>query len=335
MFLSIISLLLVICMLSGITLGSAEIRLKEVIYTLFSSGGDYYQIIFNIRLPRVLTAGLAGMALSVSGAAMQGLLRNPLASPVSMGISHAAAFGAAFAIVVLGAGSVHSTANDAVMMHNPYLIAICAFAGSMLSTSVILLIARYKDTTPETIILSGIICGSLFTAGFSSLQYFANDVQLSAIVFWMFGDLGKANWNDFLILLAVVIPSFLYFMKNRWNHHALSAGDETAISLGVHVNRIRIRGMIIASLMTSVAVSFFGVIAFVGLVVPHIVRRFTGNDERFLIPSSAIFGGMFLLLSDIVARKIIAPQVLPVGILTSFIGTPLFIYLLIKGFKRY
>jgi iron complex transport system permease protein len=266
---------------------------------------------------------------------MQSLLRNPLASPVSLGISHAAAFGAAFAIVILGVGSSsgHSTENGVAFL--PYIVTISAFVFSLISTGVILILSKYKDASAETIILSGIICGSLFTAGTSVLQYFADDMQLSAIVFWMFGDLGKADWNDFLIILLIMIPILIYFMKNRWNFNAMNAGDETAASLGVEVDKTRIRGMVIASLASATAVSLFGVIGFIGLVVPHIVRRFMGNDERFLIPASALFGAMFLLLSDIIARNLFSPVIIPVGIFTSFIGAPLFLYLLIKGVKKY
>ncbi len=336
LFIVIIAFLLLFLIVIGITLGAARISIWEVFSAFFNpQENNYSQIILNIRLPRVLTATLAGMALSVSGAAMQSLLRNPLASPVSLGISHAAAFGAAFAIVVLGAGTTFSSQSDAVVIHNPYIITVSAFMFSMISTGIILLITQYKNAAPETIVLSGIVCGSLFTAGLSALQYFANDIQLSSIVFWLFGDLGKADWRDFTILLVVLIPTVVFFIKNRWNYNALHAGDETAESMGVNVNKTRIRGMVMASLASAIAVSFFGVIAFIGLVVPHIVRRFIGNDERFLIPASALFGAMFLLLSDIVARNLFSPVILPVGILTSFIGAPLFIYLLIKGIRRY
>jgi iron complex transport system permease protein len=336
LFIVIVTVLLLLFILLGISLGAARINISEVFSAFISpEKNNYSQIILNIRLPRVLTAALAGMALSVSGAAMQSLLRNPLASPVSLGISHAAAFGAAFAIVVLGAGSSFSHQSDAIVVHNPYIITISAFVWSMISTSIVLLIAQYKDAKPETIILSGMVCGTLFVAGISAMQYFATDMQLSSIVYWIFGDLGKADWIDFLILLVVVIPIILYFINNRWNYNVLNAGDETATSMGVNVKRVRVRGMIIASLAVAVAVSFFGVISFVGLVVPHIVRRFIGSDERFLIPASAIFGGMFLLFSDIIARNLFSPVILPVGILTSFIGVPLFLYLLIKGIKRY
>jgi len=334
LFILIVSLMLVIFIVAGITIGSAHIGINDLLSVFEGKGTNKFsQIIWNIRLPRVLSAVIAGTALSVSGATMQCILRNPLASPVSLGISHAAAFGAAFAIIVFGAGSTHSGTTGMVMINNPYIITVSAFFFSLISTGFILFLAKYRSATPTTIILSGIIAGSLFMAGTSMLQYFADDVQLSSIIFWMFGDLGKAGWNDFYILLIIVIPSLIYFIYHRWNYNVMNSGDETAVSLGVNVERIRVTGMLVASLAAAIAVSFFGIIAFVGLVVPHIVRRFTGSDERFLIPASALFGGMFLLLSDTIARTVLSPVVLPVGILTSFMGAPLFIYLLMKGLR--
>ncbi len=327
---SLIMLLLLITL--GITFGSSQISFTDIFNSIFSgSESSKRQIVLNIRLPRVLSAVLAGMALSVSGAVMQSILRNPLGSPFTLGISNASAFGAAFAVIVLGAGSTQSSVFDAVLIDNPYLITISAFFWSLASTFVILFMARFKDASPETMILTGIIMGSLFIAGTTALEFFAEDVQLASIVFWTFGDLGRASWNEFYILLAIIIPALLYFIWNRWNIQSLNTGDETANSLGVNVEKTRIRVMLIASLTTAVAVSFFGIIAFVGLVVPHLVRRMIGSDERFLIPATALFGGVFLLSSDLIARSIIAPMVLPVGILTSFIGAPIFIILLIKG----
>ncbi|MBL7104745.1 MAG: iron ABC transporter permease [Bacteroidales bacterium] len=334
-FIIIITFLLLFFMVTGLVFGSVKISLSDIISAITGNGEQtHIQIITNIRLPRVLSAILAGAALSVAGAAMQSILRNPLGSPFTLGISNAAAFGAAFAIIILGAGDTHSNVADSVILNNPYLVTVSAFAWSLVSTGIILFMAKYKGATPEVMILTGIVAGSLFMAGTTSLQFFADDVELSSIVFWTFGDLGRASWRDFWFLLIVVVPSTIYFIKNRWNYNTLNAGDETAKSLGVNVEKVRTRGMIIASLSTAFAVSFFGIIAFVGLVVPHIVRRFIGGDERFLIPASVLFGGMFLLFSDTIARTIISPIVLPVGILTSFLGAPLFIYLLLKGMKR-
>lgn len=324
-------LLLIIMAIAGINLGTADLGFSGMWNFISGKAGETtFQIIWNIRLPRVLSAIMAGMSLAVAGAAMQSILRNPLGSPFTLGISNAAAFGAAVAVVLFGAGSTNSNTSDAVFIDNPYLITICAFGASLTATLIILAVIRLRDASPETIILTGIMAGSLFMAGTTALQFFADDVEISAIVFWTFGDLGRAGWTEFWIMLAVVTPTLTYFLYNRWNYNSMDAGDETAGSLGVNVQRVRITGMVVASLSTAIAVSFFGIIAFVGLVVPHIVRTITGPDERFLIPASAIYGGAFLLISDTIARTIIAPVVLPVGILTSFIGAPLFLFLLIR-----
>lgn len=334
-FLAVGILLLLILGTAAVLSGTANLGLTQIFEVIRGEGAPVArQIITNIRLPRVLSAVLAGMMLAVAGAAMQSLLRNPLGSPFTLGISNAAAFGAATAVVLLGAGTTHSNSTDAILIDNPYLITLCAFAASLVATLIILTVTRLRNAGPETIILTGIMSGSLFTAGTTALQFVADDVQIAAIVFWTFGDLGRAGWREFWVMLAVAIPTLIYFIYNRWNYNALDAGDETAVSLGVRVNATRTGGMIVASLSTAIAVSFFGIIAFVGLVVPHIVRAITGSDERFLIPASALYGGIFLLFSDTLARTIMAPMVLPVGILTSFIGAPLFLYLLIKRRRR-
>ncbi len=334
-FIVLTLLMTLVLMVLGISMGAAKISFAETMSVMWSSSDEVSrQIILNIRLPRVLAAIFCGMALSVSGAAMQSILRNPLGSPFTLGISNAAAFGAAFAVIVFGAGSMQSSTTDSVLYNNPYIITISAFFWSLVSTALILLVARAKGSTPENMILTGIIAGSLFIALTTALQYMADDVELAAIVFWTFGDLSRASWNELIILMIVILPILFYFMYNRWNYNVLDTGDEPAKSLGVNVGRVRTMGMIMASLATAVAVSFFGIIAFVGLVVPHIVRRMIGSDERFLLPGAALFGGAFLLLSDILARSIISPMVLPVGIITSLVGAPLFIILLMKGIGK-
>jgi len=335
LFIVVTSVLLVLCTGLGITLGSSNISIGDVL-AVFAGNGDavHTRIILDIRLPRIIAAIIAGMVLSSAGVAMQSILRNPLGSPFTLGISHAAAFGAAFAIVVLHAGTLHSSGTDAVLMNNPFLVSLSAFFWSLVSMGVILMLARLTGSTPETLILTGIVLGSLFAALTTALQYFADDVQLASIVFWTFGDVSRAVWRDCLILGVVAAASVAYFMRNSWNYNVLDAGDETAKSLGVNAGRLRVSGMIAASFSTAVVVSYFGIIAFIGLVVPHIVRRIIGSDEQFLIPASALFGGLFLLVSDTAARTVIAPVVLPVGILTSFLGAPLFLYLLIKNLGR-
>ena len=292
------------------------------------------RIIWNIRLPQALAAIVAGIGLSVAGVAMQSILRNPLGSPFTLGISNAGAFGAAVSVILLGAGTMQSSVANAVTLNNPYVTTMVAFFFCLLATAVILLISRIRGTSPEVMVLAGVALSSLFTAGTMFLQYFADDTQLAAVVFWTFGDVGRAGWQELGIMVLVVTAATLYFIVNRWNYNAIDAGDETAKGLGVSVERVRDIGMIVAALVSAVIVSFLGVIGFVGLVCPHMVRRIIGDDQRYLIPGSCVMGGILLLASDTVARIIVAPYVLPVAVLTAFLGAPTFIYLLLRGYRR-
>jgi len=319
-FILLITLLLALVGIVALVTGSHRTGWHDLIDLLTGKSTPLnHQIILNIRLPRVLAAIIAGVILSIAGAIMQILLRNPLASPYTLGISNAAAFGAAFGIVVPGA-----------VINNPYVITLTSFLGSLSGLAIILIIVKAKQASVETIILSGVIINSLFGAGIAVMQYAANNVQLASIVFWNFGDLGRGDWNKLLFMIVTLIPALIYFHFKRWDYKVLSSGDDYAVSMGVFPQRTRITGLMITSLCTAIVVSFFGVIAFVGLVVPHIVRKCIGNNEEFLITGSAIFGGMFLLLCDTIARSILSPIVLPVGILTSFLGVPLFLFLLIR-----
>lgn len=319
----------------AVNAGSAQLSPAQVLKTMLGQAeGRLNIIVWNIRLPRVLSAVVAGAGLSVAGCVMQNILRNPLASPFTLGISQGADFGAALAIVALGVGSTRSTAADAVIINNPYLVTISSFLFAMAATLVILFLARYKGVSPEAMVLAGVALGSLFSAGTVIIQYFASDVQVASIVFWTFGDVGRASWREFEIMAAVTGASLLYFMVNRWNYNALDSGEETARGLGVDVEKIRLAGMFVASLITAVAVSFMGIIGFIGLVGPHMMRRLLGSDHRYLIPASSLLGGFLLLASDTLARTIVAPVVLPVGAITSFLGAPLFLYLLSRGYGK-
>jgi iron complex transport system permease protein len=322
---------LILLALVSIAVGSVTIAVPEVVDALITRTGDSASlIIWNIRLPRVISAIVAGAGLGVAGAVMQSILRNPLSSPYTMGISHAAAFGAACAIVLFGAGMFSSNVADAVTVSNPYTVTICAFAASLIATAALLGLSKYGGFIPEVMILVGVALAALFTAGTTFLQFFSNELQLAAIVFWTFGDVGRATWNDLAILCLITAPAIGYFMLNRWNYNALDAGDETAKSLGVNVDRVRLVGMFLSSLITAIVVSFMGIIGFIGLVCPHITRRIIGDDERFVIPASVLVGGITLLFADTVARIILSPVVLPVGIITAFFGAPLFLYLLVR-----
>ncbi|HDQ08233.1 MAG TPA: iron ABC transporter permease [Methanoculleus sp.] len=320
----------------SISVGAVAIPPYEVFMTLIGENvtDKWDRIIWNIRLPQALTAIVAGAGLSVAGVAMQSILRNPLASPFTLGISNAGAFGAAVAVIIFGTGRMTSTTAGAVVINNPYLTTIIAFVFCMLATIAIIAIAKIKASSPEVVILAGVALSSLFTAGVMFLQYFADDTQLAAVVHWTFGDVGRAGWPELTLMAVITVAACIYFIANRWNYNAMDAGDETARGLGVNVERLRNVGMIIAALVTSVLVSFLGVIGFVGLVCPHMVRRIIGDEQRYLIPGSIVMGALLLLASDTVARLIVAPYVLPVAILTAFMGAPIFIYLLIRGYHR-
>jgi len=321
---------LILLFLVAIAVGSSFIPIPDIAAAFLSpSGGGVSNIVMNVRLPRVLSAVIAGAGLAAAGVVMQSVLRNPLSSPYTLGVSHAAAFGAAFAITVLGAGSLSHLISDSVVVRNPYIVTICAFAGAMCATFALLLVAKYRSSQPEVMILVGVALAALFTAGTTFLQYFSSADQIAAIVFWTFGDVGRATWSDLVLIMVIVLPSIGYFLLRRWDYNAIDAGDETAHSLGVNVERIRSFAMLLSSLITAVVVSFLGIIGFIGLVSPHMMRRVIGSDQRYLLPASCIAGAILLLGADMVARLIIAPAVLPVGVLTAFLGAPLFIYLLI------
>ncbi len=320
----------------AISVGAIAIPPVDVLQTLFGAGtsSKWDRIIWNIRLPQALAAIVAGTGLAIAGVAMQSILRNPLASPFTLGISSAGAFGAAVSIIVLGAGKIQSSVANPVTITNPYLTTIVAFAFCMLATGVILLFSHIKGASPEVMVLTGVALSSLFAAGVMFLQYFSSDTQLAAVVFWTFGDVGRATWETLPLMAVVVAAATLYFIYNRWNYNAIDAGDETAQGLGVDVQRTRIVGMTVATLVAAVIVALLGVIGFVGLVCPHMMRRVVGDDQRYLIPASAVAGAVLLLASDTVARVIVAPYILPVAVLTAFLGAPIFIYLLFRGYSR-
>lgn len=326
-----LAIITLLAALFSIAAGSAGLTIKEVLLTLVGRGTEMSKtIVFGLRMTRVLACIVGGIGLAVTGCAMQSILRNPLASASTVGVSQGAAFGAAFAIVVLGAGVQYHT-NDAVTITNPYIVSICAFVFSMLSTFVVLGISRFKKVSPETMILAGVALSALFSGGTAIMQYFADDVSLATIVFWTFGDMGRASWKQIIIMAGIVLAASVYFFFNRWNYNALGSGENSAKGLGVNVDGMRITGMVISSFTAAVIVSYVGIINFVGLVSPHVVRRLIGDDYRFLLPASAFMGALMLLFSDTVARLVVSPVVLPIGAITSFLGAPLFLYLLFKG----
>lgn len=326
------AVLLAITAMLSISLGAVRIPPMEVLATVLGKGetSKWQLIIWNVRLPQTLTALVAGAGLSVAGVVMQSILRNPLGSPFTLGISNAAAFGAALSVMVFGAGQMQSSQVGAVTLFNPLAATGAAFLTSLVATGIIVLLSRMRGATPESMVLTGVALASLFTAATMLLQYFADDAQLAAMVFWTFGDVGRAGWRELQIMSVFIGVMLIYFFAHRWDYNAIDAGEEAALGLGVQVQRIRLVGMLCASLISSVVVAFVGVIGFVGLVCPHMVRLIIGDDHRFLIPGTAIFGALLLLGADTAARLALAPRVLPVSVLTSFLGAPLFIWLVLR-----
>jgi iron complex transport system permease protein len=329
-------LLLAVAFTLSVSLGAVKISPLKVLKALSLSDVTQKEhlIIWNIRLPRTLTALIAGAGLAVAGLVMQSILNNPLGSPFTLGISHAAAFGAAFAVMVLGTGSMQSTAQGAVKITHHYLTSFTAFCFCLLTAGVVLLISRIRKSSPEVMILSGVALGTLYTAGTMVLQYFAEDHQLAAMVFWTFGDTARASWKELGIMTAVVSAALLYFLSNNWNYNTLHAGDETALSLGVNVPLLRMITLFIVALLTAVVIAFLGIIGFIGLICPHIARRIIGADHNYLLPFTALTGGILLVISDTFARIVLLPHTLPLAILTSFLGGPVFIFLIIRGKRR-
>ena len=323
--------------IASLSAGAANLSVLDILRTVFGGGNRQENaIIWNVRMPRVATATVVGMALALSGCVMQNVLRNPLASASTLGVSQGASFGAAVAIVYFGAGIQVNAggATSALTVTNPAMVTLCAFLGGIATTAVILGLARFRGTSPATMVLAGVAISSMFTGGTALVQYFCDDVMVATVVYWTFGSLGRAGWTEIAIIAALTFAAFVFFYYNRWNYNAMEGGTHTAKSLGVPVDRLIVLSMALCALISSVAVAFVGCISFIGLIAAHIMRRFVGNDYRFLIPCSALCGGVLLLLSDIVSRMLLSPTVLPIGALTSFLGAPLFLYLIIKGGKR-
>lgn len=318
--------------LLGIAIGPTRLTLDQIMLGLFRLGEDegVRTIIWSIRMPNALAALLAGMGLAATGAAMQSVLRNPLASPTTLGMAHAGAFGAAFAVLFLGGGVMQSTSVNAVTVSSPFTVSVCAFVSCLGTSFLIIALASRRRCAPEVLALCGVALGQLFMALTMFLQYFATDVQIAAMVFWTFGDISRAGWREVGVMAVVTLSAVAWFVWNRWNYNALDAGDETARGLGVHVGRVRMSGMIAASLLTAVLTASLGVIGFVGLVCPHMVRGLLGDDHRYLLPGSCLTGAALLLAGDIASRTLFAPHLLPVSLLTAMVGAPMFFYLLVR-----
>ena len=273
-----------------------------------------------MRLPRLLMGLAAGFNLAIAGAVMQPVLRNPLVSPFTLGISAGAGFGAALAII-LGKG----------LGGGVFFVVINAFAFSLLTALIILGMSRYKGATPGNMVLAGIALSYLFGAGTTVMQYFADSWAVTEVVFWMVGSLGKATWSSLRFVLPVMSVCVPYLLLKTEDLNVMNAGDDVAASLGANVRRARVLILMAASLLTATTICFTGTIGFIGLVAPHMARMILCGDNRFVVPAAGLVGALLLSGSDLVAMNIIPPTVIPIGAMTAFMGVPLFLYLIMKN----
>ncbi|MGN1045074.1 MAG: FecCD family ABC transporter permease [Candidatus Methanomethylophilaceae archaeon] len=283
------------------------------------------EIVWQLRIPRALGAFFIGITLAVCGAAMQSIMKNPLADPYTTGISSGAGFGAILAI------SIGFCLVPGVTGYNA--IVINAFVFSLIPTAAIVLISKLKNANPTTMILAGLGVMYAFSSMTSLLMLVADPQDHKTAYVWNIGTVGAITWDNliFVIVAAVIAVVFMQYMAKNINILAMS--DANANALGVDANRLRIYILIVTAVTVAMAVSFTGSIGFIGLLAPHIVRIFIGSDNRYLIPASAAFGGMLLLYSDCVAKSI-GVTGLPVGVITAAIGGPLFLYVLFKHRKK-
>ncbi|MGN0447299.1 MAG: FecCD family ABC transporter permease [Acutalibacteraceae bacterium] len=330
------ALLLILLMLIAVLImavvctfvGSSNMTVKQSLDALIGKGTSAHErIIWNIRIPRVLAAIISGAGLSLSGLIMQTTLNNSMASPSTLGVSNAAVFGANLSIIAF-AGGFLSTGNNLtnyIVGANPYSTSLMAFLFSALSVLLILSLCKLRSFSPNVVVLAGIAVGSVWTAATTVLQFYATDVGLSAAVVWSFGDLGRATYKTDAIMFAVVLLSVIFFQIMSWRFNVLLSGEQTAKSMGVHVEKLRFISIMLASIITAVCVSFLGVIGFVGIICPHITKKLLGQDHRFAIPMSVLSGSLLLLLSDTFSRSIGNGSALPVGAITSLLGAQFFI----------
>ncbi len=322
-----LTLLLFTTIITCLTIGSVKIPAVTVFKILLSfasknTSDTISNIIINVRLPRVLLGAIVGSSLAISGCAMQGLFRNPMASPYIVGVSSGAAFGASLAILL---AVKYSFAVN--------FIPIFAFVFALLTIFIGYSIAKEGNKVPvETLILAGVAIMTFFNAMVSLIQYVAGD-ELRSIVFWIMGGLWQSKWADVAITFPIIFVGTFVVLFFARDLNIMLLGEGHAIDLGINTEFVKTIILVFSSLITATAVSVSGIIGFVGLIIPHITRIFVGPDHRLLLPASSLSGAIFLIWADTLARTIIQPSELPVGIITAAFGAPFFLYLLKKRKK--
>lgn len=306
--------------LLALSVGAYRVPLADVVRVLvahvgFGESADpgiASAVVWNLRVPRVLLAGLVGAALASSGAVFQASFRNPLVEPYILGVSSGAAFGAALGMVV---------------PRFPLSVPLAAFAGALVAVGLVYLLARSRGDAPiVTLVLSGVIVGSMFAAGVSLLKYLADEAALRDIVFWLMGGFYFATWQDVAIVGPVVTAGAVVMMGGGWRLNVLSMGDHEAETLGIDPRRSRRTLLTVATLVTAVSVSSVGIVPWVGLMTPHAIRLMVGPDNRLVVAGSALLGALLLLACDTAARTLTSSEI-PVGIITALAGGPFLAYL--------
>ena len=287
----------------------------DLIAPFWSKGRE--AIVWEIRFPRVLLAALVGAGLSIVGASLQAVTRNPLSDPHLLGISSGGAFGAILALLHTG------------LFIGLLTVPLLAFAGALVATLIVLAVARLSDaTSADRLVLTGVAVSFVIMASANGLIFLGDPRATHTVVFWMLGGLGLAQWSHLVYPLVILTLCGCWLMLQSGKLNAMTIGDETATTLGIPVERFRLSVFVVGALITGVMVAFSGMIGFVGLMIPHIVRALIGGDYIRVLPASALFGAIFLVWADMVARLIMAPEDMPIGIVTGLIGGLFFIWLL-------
>ncbi len=321
-------LLLLVTALCSMYFGGVDLTIDEIVEAIkkrFTAPGDMSlneRIFIEIRFPRALLCLLVGASLSVGGVLMQALFRNPIVEPGLVGVSSGAAFGAAFYFVI---GTMYNYNGG------EWSLPMAACIGGTLASAMVFTISRSKETGKSSIaglLLTGIAVNALFLSGVGYLSFIAHNPQLRDITFWCLGNLSGGNWSRITILGITTVCCITVALKYSKHLNALMIGEEEAQFLGVNIKRLKLTIIAINVILVAVATAFVGVISFVGLIVPHLLRFINGSDNRFLILNGALLGGILLSIADIVARLLLRPAELPIGVVTSLIGVPVFIILL-------
>ena len=323
-----LAVLLLGSVLLDLALGPARYSLSEVLGALLSPDSAAPQVrvvMWDIRLPVALMAVAVGAALSLAGAQMQTILNNPLASPFTLGLSAAASFGAAMGLA-FGVALFPLAAQ--------YMVPLNAFIMAMLCALLIHFLSLRRGVTAETIVLLGIALVFTFDALLALVQFFATEQAVAAVVFWTMGSLTKATWPKLGVICLVILITLPIFAKRAWALTALRLGDDKAASFGINVRSLRFQTLIMVSLLASFPVAFVGTIGFIGLVGPHIARMLIGEDQRFFLPASLLTGALILSASSVVSKTLIPGAIFPIGVVTSLIGVPFFISLILSGKKN-